>query len=85
MFGRLIGEPYDKEKVGQVPGAYYIKKDTSVLPRGTFFMTGIPNLVWFINREKGIGGLYASAIMPPDDAKSSELVVAFLKEAFSRQ
>lgn len=82
MYGRLTGEPYDAEKVGQVPGAYYVKKDTQVLPGGTLVMTGIPNLVWFVNREKGVGGLYASPIMPPDDAKSSELIGAFLKEAF---
>ena len=82
MYGRLIGESYDPHKVGQVPGAYYIKKDTNVLPGGTLVMTGIPNLIWFVNRERGIGGLYASAIMPPDDAKSTELSVAFLKQLF---
>ncbi|KAK7423839.1 hypothetical protein QQZ08_008883 [Neonectria magnoliae] len=82
MYGRLTAEPYDPQKVSQVPGAYFVKKDTRQLPAGTLVMTGIPNLVWFLNREKGIGGLYASAIMPPDDAKSGELIGAFLREVF---
>ncbi|KAF9881531.1 beta-lactamase family protein [Colletotrichum karsti] len=85
MYGRLTGEPYDAEKVGQAPGAYFIKKDSAILPGGTLVMTGIPNLVWFVNRDRGVGGLYASAIMPPDDAKSSELIAAFLKEVFHKQ
>ncbi|KAJ3940587.1 uncharacterized protein N0V96_009592 [Colletotrichum fioriniae] len=82
MYGRLIGEGYDPSKVGQAPGAYFIKEDTRILPGGTLVMTGIPNLVWFVNRAKGIGGFYASAIMPPDDAKSTELIQEFLKEVF---
>ncbi|KAE9569012.1 Acyltransferase LovD [Colletotrichum fructicola] len=84
MYGRLTGESYDPEKVGQAPGAYFVKKDTQGLPGGTLVMTGIPNLVWFVNRDKGIGGLYASAIMPPDDAKSTELIAGFLREVFNK-
>ncbi|KAI8317076.1 hypothetical protein K4K59_011881 [Colletotrichum sp. SAR11_240] len=84
MYGRLTGEPYDPEKVGQAPGAYFVKKDTQGLPGGTLVMTGIPNLVWFVNRDKGVGGLYASAIMPPDDAKSTELIAGFLREVFNK-
>ncbi|KAK1515812.1 beta-lactamase [Colletotrichum costaricense] len=83
MYGRLTGEEYDPSKVGQAPGAYFIKDDTRILPGGTLVMTGIPNLVWFVNREKGIGGFYASAIMPPDDAKSTELIQGFLEDVFS--
>ena len=83
MYGRLIGEEYSPDKVGQVPGAYFIKKDTKIMPGNTLVMTGIPNLVWFVNREKGVGGLYASAVMPPDDAKSAELIASFIKEVFS--
>lgn len=83
MYGRLTGEEYDPSKIGQAPGAYFIKEDTRILPGGTLVMTGIPNLVWFVNREKGIGGFYASAIMPPDDAKSTKLIQEFVKEIFS--
>lgn len=83
MYGRLIGELYNPSKVGQALGAYFIKEDTNILPGNTLVMTGIPNLVWFINRDKGVGGLYASAIMPPDDESSSKLVCAFLKKVFS--
>ncbi|KAF3005246.1 hypothetical protein E8E14_004599 [Neopestalotiopsis sp. 37M] len=84
MYGRLIGEPYDAEKVGHGLGAFLIKKDTNVFPGGTLTMTGLPNLVWFINRKRGIGGLYASAVLPPDDAKSGEIIQAFIREAFNR-
>ncbi|KAL2882729.1 hypothetical protein SGCOL_001940 [Colletotrichum sp. CLE4] len=60
----------------------YGAEDTRTLPGATLVMTDIPNLVWFVNRKKGIGGFYASAIMLPDDAKSTELIQEFLKEAF---
>ena len=84
MYGRLTGEPYNPKKIGHGLGAFLIKQDTEVLPSGTLTMTGLPNLVWFLNRDKGVGGLYASAILPPDDSKSGELIQAFLKEAFTR-
>ncbi|KXH26763.1 beta-lactamase [Colletotrichum salicis] len=45
MYGRLIGKEYDPRKVGQAPGAYYIKEDTRTLPGAMLVMTGIPNLV----------------------------------------
>lgn len=82
MYSRLIGQPYDDQTVSHALGAFKILKDTNVMPKGTLTMTGLPNLVWFLNRDLGIGGLYASAIMPPDDKKSGELIVAFVKEAF---
>jgi hypothetical protein len=85
MYGRLIGEGYDDNKVGHGLGAFLIKQDTRVFPGGTLTMTGIPNLVWFLNRELGVGGLYASAMMPPDDSKSGELIQAFIKEAFAKK
>ena len=85
MYGRLTWERYDPEKVGHGMGAFLIKKDTEVFPGGTLTMTGLPNLVWFINRERGVGGLYANAILPPDDGKSGELIQAFIKEAFAQE
>lgn len=84
MYGRLIGKRYDPQKVGHGMGAFLIKKDTEVFPGGTLTMTRLLNLVWFINRERGVGGLYASAILPPDDGKSGELIQAFIKEAFAQ-
>lgn len=83
MYGRLIGEEYDQNKFGHGLGAFLVKENTRVMPAGTLTMTGIPNLVWFLNRNLGVGGLYASAMMPPDDEKSSALITAFIHEALA--
>ncbi|KAI1817912.1 beta-lactamase/transpeptidase-like protein [Poronia punctata] len=44
---------------------------------GTMTWTGLPNLVWFIDRKSDLCGLYAAQLYPPADAKSGELCGLF--------
>ncbi|CAE7009272.1 hypothetical protein P3342_002988 [Pyrenophora teres f. teres] len=40
---------------------------------GTMTWGGYPNLTWFVDRTKGLTGLYASQVIPPGDSKSAEM------------
>lgn len=61
-------------------GGLVLTRDSDILPKGTLSWGGLPNLKWFINREYGVAAMYASQVLPPGDAKSTELSVAFFKE-----
>jgi CubicO group peptidase (beta-lactamase class C family) len=52
--------------------------------KGTMSWGGMPNLTWWIDREAGICGLYASQILPPEDPKSVEMSVLFEKTMYER-
>ncbi|OCL05447.1 beta-lactamase/transpeptidase-like protein [Glonium stellatum] len=46
-------------------------------PKGTLTWSGLPNLVWAVNREKGLALFYATQIVPWGDEKSHTLTHAF--------
>ena len=52
--------------------------------KGTMTWGGMPNLMWWIDREVGICGLYASQTLPPEDPKSVEMSVLFEKTMYER-
>jgi CubicO group peptidase (beta-lactamase class C family) len=61
-------------------GGMVITGDTDILPAGSLSWGGLPNLKWFINRELGVGAIYATQILPHGDAKSIELSNEFFRE-----
>jgi CubicO group peptidase (beta-lactamase class C family) len=61
-------------------GGMVLTKDSEVLPKGTLSWGGLPNLKWFVNREKGVAAMYASQVFPPGDKKSTDLSNEFFKE-----
>lgn len=54
----------------------------SHLPAGTLTWNGWPNLIWTINREKGIATLFATQLVPVDDEKTLVHMVGFLRSAW---
>ncbi|KAM0253668.1 hypothetical protein ACHAQJ_007180 [Trichoderma viride] len=51
--------------------------------RGTMSWSGTPNLFWWIDRDAGLCGLYASQLLPIGDAKSIEMAQFFEKEIYA--
>lgn len=45
--------------------------------KGTMFWGGLPNLFWWIDRDAGVAGMYASQLIPQGDPKSIEMFGAF--------
>lgn len=54
-----------------------IEKPDYYKPKGTLTWSGLPNLVWAVNREKGLALMYATQIVPWGDEKSHALTQAF--------
>ncbi|KZP22318.1 hypothetical protein FIBSPDRAFT_890437 [Athelia psychrophila] len=50
--------------------------------KGSVAWGGLPNLFWWMDRETGVVGVYASQIVPPRDAQSKELFEAFERHVY---
>ncbi|KAF9890053.1 hypothetical protein FE257_006733 [Aspergillus nanangensis] len=59
-------------------GGLYTEKDAGSIRKGSLVWGGLPNLVWFVNREHGLAGLYASQMLPPGDPQSGKLANEFM-------
>jgi hypothetical protein len=44
----------------------------------------MPNFIWAMHREKGIGMFFATQLLPVDDEKTVELATEFFKGAWGR-
>ena len=44
-------------------------KDSAIHSEGTGWWAGLPNLFWWADRKKGLGGIIASQILPFGDGK----------------
>ncbi len=47
--------------------------------KGTLAWGGLPNLMWWANREHGVAGMYATQVIPHSDKKNTELFALFQK------
>ncbi|KAE9373354.1 beta-lactamase/transpeptidase-like protein [Stipitochalara longipes BDJ] len=45
--------------------------------KGTLAWGGLPNLMWWANREHGVAGMYATQVIPHSDKKNTELFALF--------
>ncbi|KAF2807274.1 beta-lactamase/transpeptidase-like protein [Mytilinidion resinicola] len=68
--------------LGGVVTTEEIKTDVYYKPKGTLCWSGMPNLVWAINRELGLAWVYATQILPQDDDFSLNLVKQFETEVW---
>lgn len=57
-------------------------KDGEVLPAGTLTWGGLPNLKWFVNREKGVAAMFAAQVTPAGDPKMQELAAEYFREVW---
>ncbi|KZP18359.1 beta-lactamase/transpeptidase-like protein [Athelia psychrophila] len=51
--------------------------------KGSVAWGGMPNLFWWMDRETGVAGVYASQIIPPGDMQSNELFEAFERHVYN--
>jgi len=54
------------------------------LKKGTLTWSGLPNLLWTIDREKGLACFYACNLVPWGDVKINSMQQAFEKEMYRR-
>ncbi|KAJ7679076.1 beta-lactamase family protein, partial [Mycena polygramma] len=55
----------------------------SHIPPGTVTWNGMPNVVWAMNRERGVGMLFATQLVPVDDEKAVAVMMEFLRGAWT--
>ncbi|PKS08592.1 hypothetical protein jhhlp_004978 [Lomentospora prolificans] len=63
-------------------GGMYAEGAVGTVPKGTLVWGGLPNLVWFMNREKGVAAFFATQVLPPGDRQCGELVGEVVEEVF---
>lgn len=56
----------------------------SRMPRGTVTWEGMPNVLWAMNREKGLGMFFATQLLPVGDRNANELALEFMSSAWSK-
>ena len=56
----------------------------SHIPAGTLTWNGMPNFIWAVHREKGLGMIFATQLLPVDDEKTVELAMEFFRGAWGR-
>ncbi|KAF2668169.1 beta-lactamase/transpeptidase-like protein [Microthyrium microscopicum] len=54
------------------------------IPANTLTWSGYTSPVWMVNRDRGIGGFFATQMLPPGDPKTGELIAAYWKEHFGK-
>lgn len=84
MYKNLTGGVDVLGKVSWGLGGLILLEDTPNLPKGSLTWGGMPNLGWFLNRDRGIGGIYASQTLPPPDPNSASFMGQFLQEIWKR-
>ncbi|KAJ6532100.1 beta-lactamase/transpeptidase-like protein [Mycena capillaripes] len=55
----------------------------SKIPLGTVTWNGMPNVVWAMHRERGVGMLFATQRVPVDDEKAVAVMMEFLLGAWT--
>jgi hypothetical protein len=51
------------------------------MPAGTVTWNGMPNVIWAMNREKGLAMMFATQLLPVDDEKTVDLAMSFMRGA----
>jgi len=84
-FGALVAPGYPRTAETQwnyaLGGAVVEKEIPGHAAKGTLYWSGLPNNYWFIDRENGVCGFYASWLMPPGDAITGNMFAALQQAA----
>ncbi|KJZ72600.1 hypothetical protein HIM_07959 [Hirsutella minnesotensis 3608] len=83
----VLGKTHDKQDsppVNWSAAGLVMEEDIphSGLPAGTVTWEGMPNVLWAMNREKGMAALFATQLLPVWEA--NELACLFMRNAWKR-
>ncbi|CAD6445474.1 a02f840e-cae5-46a1-89d8-4bef08193b57 [Sclerotinia trifoliorum] len=81
---RIMAPGLPKEtKVDYALGGMVMREDMEGRRRkGTMHWGGLPHLVWWMDREAGISGVYASQLFPPGDGQLGDMFEAFERAVY---
>lgn len=85
MHKHLTGDRTGQPEVAFGLGGLIVKNDVPNLRAGSLTWNGMPNIGWFVNRDRGLGAIYISQVLPAADSKSVELLGEFWREVWTQQ
>ncbi|KAJ7217858.1 beta-lactamase family protein [Mycena pura] len=56
----------------------------SYIPPGTVTWNGMPNVMWAMNKEKGVAMLFATQLLPVDDKRAVDVAMTFMRDAWAK-
>lgn len=56
----------------------------SSFPKGTVTFSGMPNVIWCMNRDKGVAMIFATQVLPCDDEGAVETAMIFFREMWAK-
>jgi CubicO group peptidase (beta-lactamase class C family) len=75
--GRSAAGVVPNHALGGFIATHDIEREHYYKPKGTLSWSGMPNLAWNINRERGLATFFATQVMPWNEEKSQALASAF--------
>ncbi|KAL8786657.1 MAG: hypothetical protein Q9195_008111, partial [Heterodermia aff. obscurata] len=78
------GLPLGVEKNWGLAGLLLMEDVEGGRRKGAMSWGGLPNLVWWIDREAGLCGLYGTQILPVGDLRSVQMCQLFEREMYDR-
>ncbi|KAM5343948.1 hypothetical protein ACJ41O_012485 [Fusarium nematophilum] len=81
---QLTGDDTGSAKVAFGLGGLVVQEEVPNLPAGTLTWNGMPNIGWFVNRDRGLGAIYVSQVLPAGDPKSVGLLGEFWREIWAK-
>lgn len=83
MWANTFGSHPAGTKVNHGLGGMLVLDDMSTgLRGGTMLWSGLPNMLWLVDREMGVGMFYATNILPYGDFKSHEFEQLFERAVY---
>jgi CubicO group peptidase (beta-lactamase class C family) len=75
--GRSAEGVHPNHGLGGFIATHDIVREDYFKPKGTLSWSGMPNLAWNVNREKGLATFFATQVLPWNDEKTQALSAAF--------
>lgn len=79
LIGAMTGSEHFGEGLSFGLGGVLSLEDHGAMRRGSLAWGGMPNMVWFLNRDAGVAGIYATQLLPPGDPAASKLANQFIE------
>ncbi|KAJ9144472.1 Beta-lactamase family protein [Pleurostoma richardsiae] len=77
---QLTGDASGAPAVAFGLGGLVVMEDVPNLPSGTLTWNGMPNIGWFVNRDRDLAAIYMSQVLPASDPQSVKLLGDFWRD-----
>lgn len=83
LYKPLTGHTSGEAPVSFGLGGLVTVEDVPNLPKNSLTWNGMPNIGWYLNREKGLGGLFVTQVLPAGDPICVKLIGQLEQDAWN--